>query len=90
MYAIIAFIPIIVTVIVMAGLNWPAKRALDHFHHLRDRMEDAFHHSLSAYHKRHAYFPGYDLRHPGCHPHHEHHEAVRRHEHDQPDVHDDQ
>lgn len=28
MYAIIAFIPIIVTVIVMAGLNWPAKRAL--------------------------------------------------------------
>ena len=75
MYAIIAFIPIIVTVIVMAGLNWPAKRAL---------------HSRSAYHKRHAYFPGYDLRHPGCHPHHEHHEAVRRHEHDQPDVHDDQ
>ena len=28
MYAIIAFIPIIVTVIVMAGFNWPAKRAL--------------------------------------------------------------
>ena len=28
MYAIIAFIPIIVTVIVMAGFNWPAKIAL--------------------------------------------------------------
>ena len=28
MYAIIAFIPIIFTVIVMAGFNWPAKRAL--------------------------------------------------------------
>ncbi len=28
MYAIIAFIPIIVTIIVMAGLNWPAKIAL--------------------------------------------------------------
>lgn len=25
MYAIIAFIPIIVTIIVMAGFNWPAK-----------------------------------------------------------------
>ena len=28
MYAIIAFIPIIVTIIVMAGFNWPAKIAL--------------------------------------------------------------
>ena len=28
MYALIAFIPIIITVIVMAGFNWPAKRAL--------------------------------------------------------------
>ena len=28
MFAIIAFIPIIFTVVVMAGLNWPAKRAL--------------------------------------------------------------
>lgn len=28
MYALIAFIPIIFTVIVMAGFNWPAKRAL--------------------------------------------------------------
>lgn len=28
MYAVIAFIPIIFTVVVMAGLNWPAKRAL--------------------------------------------------------------
>ena len=28
MYAIIAFTPIIFTVIVMAGFNWPAKRAL--------------------------------------------------------------
>ena len=28
MYAAIAFIPIIFTVIVMAGFNWPAKRAL--------------------------------------------------------------
>ncbi len=28
MYAIIAFIPIIFTVVVMAGFNWPAKRAL--------------------------------------------------------------
>lgn len=28
MYALIAFIPIIFTVVVMAGFNWPAKRAL--------------------------------------------------------------
>lgn len=28
MFAIIAFIPIIVTIIVMAGFNWPAKIAL--------------------------------------------------------------
>ncbi len=28
MYAIIAFIPIIVTVVLMVGFNWPAKRAL--------------------------------------------------------------
>ena len=28
MYAAIAFIPIVFTVIVMAGFNWPAKRAL--------------------------------------------------------------
>ena len=28
MYAIIAFIPIIVTVVLMIGFNWPAKRAL--------------------------------------------------------------
>ena len=28
MYAIIAFIPIIVTIVLMVGFNWPAKRAL--------------------------------------------------------------
>ena len=28
MYAIIAFIPLIFTVVVMAGFNWSAKRAL--------------------------------------------------------------
>ena len=28
MYAFIAFIPIIFAVIVMAGFNWPAKRAM--------------------------------------------------------------
>lgn len=28
MYALIAFIPIIVTVVLMVAFNWPAKRAL--------------------------------------------------------------
>ena len=28
MYAIIAFIPIIVTIVLMVAFNWPAKRAL--------------------------------------------------------------
>ena len=28
MYAIIAFIPLIVTVVLMIGFKWPAKRAL--------------------------------------------------------------
>ena len=28
MYAILAFIPIIVTVVLMVAFNWPAKRAL--------------------------------------------------------------
>ena len=28
MYAIISFIPIVVTIVLMVGFNWPAKRAL--------------------------------------------------------------
>ena len=28
MYAIVAFIPIIVTIVLMVAFNWPAKRAL--------------------------------------------------------------
>ena len=28
MYALIAFVPIILTIVLMVGFNWPAKRAL--------------------------------------------------------------
>ena len=53
MFAIIAFIPIIVTIIVMAGFNWPAKIALPAgvAHYSRCmllRMADGFYYNCST------------------------------------------
>ena len=54
MFAIIAFIPIIVTIIVMAGFNWPAKIALP-LAWLILRMADGFYYNCSTHRIRIPY-----------------------------------
>lgn len=59
MFAIIAFIPIIVTIIVMAGFNWPAKIALPLAWLINRcmllRMADGFYYNCSTHRIRIPY-----------------------------------
>ena len=49
MFAIIAFIPIIVTIIVMAGFNWPASGVAHYSRCMLLRMADGLHYNCSAH-----------------------------------------